>query len=81
MTTDWVIKAESELLSIFREVMKRPDLTRNSDFFSFGGTSSQAVEIAARAEAALGVSVPVTLILIHANAHQIASRLSESAVS
>ena len=54
---------ERELLAIWQEVLKRPMIGVDDDFFELGGTSLQALMVFARIESRLGCSLSPTTIV------------------
>jgi fatty-acyl-CoA synthase len=54
---------ESLLIRLWEELFGLQPLDRQTDFFTLGGTSLQAVTLVVRIREAVGVSVPISLIL------------------
>lgn len=52
-----------ELLDTWREVLGRPSIGLDDDFFDLGGTSLQAAQIFARAEGITGRALPLSTLL------------------
>lgn len=55
-------KIEESLLAIWREVLHRPDIGVNDDFFDLGGHSLLATLVISRARAAFDVEIPLRVI-------------------
>ena len=61
---DTPVVAGAALLAIWREVLRKPDLREDDDFFASGGDSIRAILMQSRARAA---GIPVSLKDLHAN--------------
>ncbi|MFJ6836210.1 acyl carrier protein [Streptomyces sp. NPDC091209] len=53
------------LVGIFREVLRLPDLTAETDFYEAGGDSLTAFQITGRLQEELGADVPVSLVFAY----------------
>jgi oxalate---CoA ligase len=65
------------LLAIWREVLDRPDLSLDDDFFLAGGDSLAAVTLFTEMERALGPMPPLSILLEFPTARRLATRLDE----
>ncbi|MEW2619085.1 acyl carrier protein [Streptomyces sp. NPDC048106] len=53
------------LVGIFRDVLRLPDLTAETDFYEAGGDSLTAFQITGRLQEVLGADVPVSLVFAY----------------
>ncbi|MEV7502236.1 acyl carrier protein [Streptomyces sp. NPDC093018] len=53
------------LVDIFRDVLRLPDLTAETDFYEAGGDSLTAFQITGRLQEVLGADVPVSLVFAY----------------
>ncbi|QLJ03469.1 acyl carrier protein [Streptomyces sp. NEAU-sy36] len=53
------------LVEIFRDVLRLPDLTEETDFYEAGGDSLTAFQITGRLQEVLGADVPVSLVFAY----------------
>ncbi|CAL2068589.1 MULTISPECIES: acyl carrier protein [Streptomyces] len=53
------------LVDIFRDVLRLPDLTAETDFYEAGGDSLTAFQITGRLQEILGADVPVSLVFAY----------------
>lgn len=63
--------------AMWSEVLGRPVTDPDADFFALGGQSLQAVAVGSRLSAALGRTVPATLLFQHPTVSGLAAALSE----
>ncbi|OLT24611.1 hypothetical protein BJF83_06400 [Nocardiopsis sp. CNR-923] len=75
MTTE---QLETEILSAFREVLRKPDLTADDDFFSVGGDSLLAVEVSYTISESLGQEVDPLIVYVNPTATSCASAVAEA---
>jgi acyl carrier protein len=57
------VDVEGVVSEVWREVLKVGDAAPNDNFLDLGGNSLRAGEIASRLRAALGVEVPIDVVL------------------
>lgn len=65
------------VLSTFRDVLARPDLAPDEDFFSAGGDSLGAVAVIERLREATATDIPVALLFVAAAPAQLATAIAE----
>lgn len=53
---------EDTVAAVWRDLLKRPQIDRNADFFDLGGDSLLTLELMLRLEETLGAELPVTMI-------------------
>lgn len=66
---------ESTVMAVWRDVLGAASLTSASDFFTLGGKSLQAIQVANRLGLALGRDVPVSLLFRHPAVEGLAAAL------
>lgn len=69
---------ESRIAAIWRDILGRPEISIDDDFFALGGTSVLAVTVATRIEAELGVSLPLQAFFAAPTVAGLAEGLGES---
>jgi syringomycin synthetase protein SyrE len=72
---------ESKLLSLWQQVLERPELTVDDNFFDVGGDSLAAVSILAGIEKIVGRRVPMYLITERPTVEGLAAALGEGTAS
>lgn len=72
------IELQISILLIFREVLGMPSLGADDDFFACGGTSFQAVEIAAEISEQCRLEVSPTNILLYPNVADLVKELTRA---
>lgn len=76
---------EARVLSVFREVLGRPEITSHDDYFELGGDSLNALRIVGRIRRDLGVRVRIsdlaTRPTVAAFADVVGRLMAESATS
>src|SRR5262249_30021258 len=60
---DGLFESQRTLLAMWREVLERPDIGCDDDFFLFGGDSLSAVDLLHRVEEELKCSLPLTVLV------------------
>lgn len=60
------------LLGIFRDVLRLPEMTCDTDFYEAGGDSLTAFQITGRLQEALGADVPVSLVFAYPTPRELA---------
>ena len=66
----------STVLAAFRSVLMRPEAEPDADFFTLGGHSLRAADLAARLQAALGVPVGLRDVFTYPTARRLAAALA-----
>ena len=66
-------------LAAYRQVLGKPELSPDDDFFDQGGDSIQAIEALGLIEAELGYELPVGLIFAYRTAGDLAGEIIEMA--
>lgn len=66
-------------LAIYRQVLGKPDVAPEDDFFDLGGDSIMAIEALSLMEAQLGVELPVGLIFAYRTAAELAGEIVQTA--
>jgi acyl carrier protein len=60
------------LVGIFRDVLRLPELTCETDFYEAGGDSLTAFQITGRLQEVLGADVPVSLVFAYPTPRELA---------
>lgn len=60
------------LVGIFRDVLRLPELTAETDFYEAGGDSLTAFQITGRLQELLGADVPVSLVFAYPTPRELA---------
>ncbi|MER6628644.1 acyl carrier protein [Streptomyces sp. NPDC000987] len=60
------------LVGIFRDVLRLPELTADTDFYEAGGDSLTAFQITGRLQEILGADVPVSLVFAYPTPRELA---------
>ncbi|MCH0565875.1 acyl carrier protein [Streptomyces sp. MUM 2J] len=60
------------LVGIFRDVLRLPELTPETDFYEAGGDSLTAFQITGRLQEHLGADVPVSLVFAYPTPRELA---------
>jgi acyl carrier protein len=63
-------------LSAFRQVLGKPEILPDDDFFESGGDSMQAIDVVSMIEAAVGVDVPTAWFFTYPTAAELASAIT-----
>jgi amino acid adenylation domain-containing protein len=66
---------ELRIATIWKEVLGTHDISRDADFFTIGGTSVLATQVALRMEKELGIDVPLQTIFEHPTVEALAANL------
>ncbi len=66
-------------LAIYRQVLGKPDVSPEDDFFDLGGDSIMAIEALSLIEAELGAELPVGLIFAYRTAAELAGEIVQMA--
>jgi len=74
MNTD----VHSVTLSVYREVLGRPEIAPDEDFFDLGGDSMQAIEAVSIIEEAVGEKIPVAWFFTYRTAAELADMITGS---
>jgi natural product biosynthesis luciferase-like monooxygenase protein len=70
---------EATLARLFAEVLARPQVSRDADFFALGGHSLLAAHLVGRIEQELGTKLPLITMLEHPTVQALATKLSQEA--
>ncbi|MEW6754602.1 MAG: non-ribosomal peptide synthetase [Candidatus Latescibacterota bacterium] len=70
-------EGEALVARLFGEVLQRPRVGRDDNFFALGGDSIRAMQVLARLGAALGLQVPVTEVFHHPTPALLARAVAE----
>jgi acyl carrier protein len=70
---------EATLARLFAEVLARPQVSRDADFFALGGHSLLAAHLVGRIEQELGAKLPLITMLEHPTVQALAAKLSREA--
>ncbi|MBY6264477.1 amino acid adenylation domain-containing protein, partial [Azospirillum sp. 412522] len=70
--------AAAAVLALFRETLRKPDLTADTDFFAAGGDSILCLQLAAKARRS-GLAITPKLIFAHPTAAALAAALLDAA--
>ncbi|CAO3437378.1 amino acid adenylation domain-containing protein [Azospirillum endophyticum] len=70
--------AAAAILALFRETLRKPDLTADTDFFAAGGDSILCLQLAAKARRS-GLAITPKLIFAHPTAAALATALPDAA--
>jgi acyl carrier protein len=70
-------ETEMWLANIWAEILERPDISRDDDFFNLGGDSLQGALVAAQIHAEFGVEVSIGSIAEHATVSALAAFIDE----
>ena len=66
---------ELRIASIWKDILGAPDISRDADFFTIGGTSILATQVALRLEKELGIDVPLQTIFENPTVEALAANL------
>jgi acyl carrier protein len=68
--------AEKLILDVFRQVLKNPDITSESEFFEHGGDSLMAIDALAQICEHTGVDLDMAAIFIYPTARELSAALA-----
>lgn len=70
---------EKIILEVFRQILKNPDITPESEFFEFGGDSLNAIDALSLISEHMGFEVDMAAIFIYPTARELSVALAGAA--